>query len=161
VNTYARPSRQQRSASSASVNHEHSEWSTIGERKSLGQQATINTMKRESAAFLATYRPLCRTAQGRRAITKYSLPPYVDGSCRREPDLEAHFPTITALCRGRMFAPRLYEGDRVAYVTKQGRYGLRASLHWRLTALLLVEHRFESHPPSGSVASRPQYPNTT
>lgn len=98
-----------------------------------------------SRAFLATYRPLCRTRQGRVAIAKYGTPPYVDGSCRREPDLEAVFPAITALCRGRMFAPRLHEGDRIAYVTKQGRYGPRLPEHWRLTALLVVECRFENH----------------
>lgn len=102
-------------------------------------------MEDVSRAFLATYRPLCRTEHGRVAIAKYSLAPYVDASCRREPDFEAEFPTITALCRARMFAPRLREGDRVAYVTKQGRYSPQLPDHWRLTALLLVTRRFESH----------------
>jgi hypothetical protein len=108
--------------------------------------AGYNTwMPEVSRAFLATYRPLCRTKQGRAAAAKYAIPPYVDGSCRREPDFEADLPTITALCHGRMFAPRLSKGDRVAYVTKQGRYAAQRPTHWRLTALLIVEHRFESH----------------
>ncbi len=95
-------------------------------------------------AFLATYRPLCRRAAGRQAIVTHQLLPYIDGSCRREPDLELELPTITALCRGAMFAPRLDIGDRVAYVTKRGKYG-GASPHWRLAALLHVSHRFETH----------------
>jgi hypothetical protein len=44
-----------------------------------------------------------------------------------------------------MFAPRLNETDRVAYVTKQGRYDSRLPLHWRLTALLVVIKRLETH----------------
>jgi hypothetical protein len=99
----------------------------------------------ESRAFLTTYRPLCRTKFGRVAIQNHLLPPFLDGSCRREPDLDAQFPSITSLCRGGMFAPRLREGDRVAYITKQGRYDAGLPAHWRLTALLVVNRRFESH----------------
>ena len=95
--------------------------------------------------FLATYRPLCRTATGRNAVKQFALPPYIDGSCRREPDLQSEYPTISALCRARMFAPRLRVGDRVAYITKIGRYGHHQDRHWRLTALLRVERRFDSH----------------
>lgn len=95
-------------------------------------------------AFLASYRPICGTRAGRAAIARYDLPPFIDGSCRREPDLQLQFPAITALCRGGKFAPRLQVGDRVAYVTKRGSYESRER-HWRLTALLQVAHRFESH----------------
>lgn len=95
--------------------------------------------------YLATYRPLCRTGQGREAVERFGLKPFIDGSCRREPDFEAEFPTITALCRGRMFAPRLVVEDRIAYVTKKGRYPVDSAPHWRLVALLRVLHRFESH----------------
>jgi len=48
--------------------------------------------------YVVTYRPLESTATGRRVKTD---PPFADGSCRREPDLESKFPSITALCRGR------------------------------------------------------------
>jgi hypothetical protein len=76
----------------------------------------------EGRCFLATYRPLVRSLAGRQAIQEYSLPPFIDGSCRREPDFESPFPSITATCRGGNFAPRLREGDRVAYLTVRGRY---------------------------------------
>jgi len=97
-----------------------------------------------SRNFLTTYRPLCGTAFGRRSIALHALPPFVDGSCRREPDLQHEWPSISALCRAGSFAPRLREGDKVAYMTKKGFYGQRTP-HWRLTALLQVIHRFESH----------------
>jgi len=95
-------------------------------------------------AFLVSYRPLCRTSAGREAIQSYGLRPYIDGSCRREPDFESARPTITCLCRGGLFAPRLRVGDRVAYISKQGVYS-EGDPHWRLTALLEVRQRFESH----------------
>lgn len=78
--------------------------------------------------FLNSYHPLLRGPA-----------PYIDASCRREPDFEARWPTITALCRRRKFAPRLNVGDRVAYMT------VKVSGGWRLVALLEVEHRFETH----------------
>lgn len=96
-------------------------------------------------SFLTTYRPLCRTRKGREAIQRHAQQPFVDGSCRREPDLESPNAAITALCRGRMFAPRLRVGDQVAYVTKKGRYGEHQRSHWRLVALLSVIERFASH----------------
>jgi hypothetical protein len=94
--------------------------------------------------FVATYRPICGTRAGRAAIARYGLPPFIDGSCRREPDLQLPFPAITALCRAGNFAPRLQVGSYIAYITKRGAYGSRQR-HWRLTALLEVAHRFESH----------------
>jgi hypothetical protein len=97
-----------------------------------------------SGAFLVTYRPIGRTAAGRAAADRFGIPPYVDGSCRREPDFESPYPTITALCRGGNFAPRLKVGHRVAYITKRGAYD-SPEPHWRLTALLRVVRRFESH----------------
>jgi hypothetical protein len=72
------------------------------------------------------------------------LPPFIDGSCRREPDLQLSDPAITALCRAGKFAPHLQVHDRIAYVTKRGAYGSRER-HWRLTALLEVVRRFNSH----------------
>lgn len=96
------------------------------------------------SAYLVTYRPLCRTRAGREACTLFEIPPFVDGSCRREPDLQSEFPSISALCRAGQLAPRLNVGDTVAYVTKLGRYG-EGIHHWRLTALLEVSERFDSH----------------
>ena len=96
--------------------------------------------------YLVSYRPLVGSPTGKCAIKKYGFPPYVDDSCRREPDFEARFPSITAICRGTQFAPRLRESDMVAYITVKGNYqpgpGFR---HWRLTAILKVVKRIDSH----------------
>jgi hypothetical protein len=70
--------------------------------------------------------------------------PFVDGSIRREPDLEHPFPTITCLCRAGKFAPRLTVGDVVAYLTKKATFGTR-SAHRRLVAALRVIEVFDSH----------------
>jgi hypothetical protein len=101
---------------------------------------------RVGRCFLATYRPLVRSASGRQAIQQHSLLPFIDGSCRREPDFESRFPSITATCRGGNFAPRLQVGHRVAYLTVRGRYLGDSESGWRLVAVLRVLHRFESHP---------------
>lgn len=98
-----------------------------------------------SRPFLVSFRPLCRTAFGRRASAQFGLPSFIDGSIRREPDLESKFPSITALCRKGKFAPRLHKADRIAYITKRGAYGPGPETHWRLVALLRVVHRCESH----------------
>ena len=95
--------------------------------------------------FLATFRPLIQSAGGRRAANEHGLPPFVDGSCRREPDFESRFPSITATCRAGAFAPRLRKGDRVAYLTVKGRYRSDVEAGWRLVAVLRVAERFESH----------------
>jgi len=100
---------------------------------------------REGRCFLATYRPLVRSASGRQAIREHSLSPFIDGSCRREPDFESRFPSITATCRGGNFAPRLQVGDRVVYLTVRGRYGGDIESGWRLVAVLRVVCRFDSH----------------
>lgn len=92
--------------------------------------------------FLASYRPLVHNRFGKDAIQKYGHPPFIDGSCRGEPDLESRFPSITAICRCGMFAPRLNERDQVIYMTKKhaAGHGLR-----HLVAALEVVHRFGSH----------------
>lgn len=102
------------------------------------------------AAFLNTYRPLIWNRAGRTASAEHGLPPYVDASCRREPDFEAEFPSISALCRVDKFAPRLHVGDIVAYLTRKGSYGGFNGSHWRLTAVLQVQMRFESHVEAAS-----------
>ena len=95
--------------------------------------------------YLVSYRPLVMNPQGRAAIKKYGFPPYVDDSCRREPDFEAQFPSITALCRGTKFAPRLQESDLAVYITVKHAYSGFPGRHQRLTAVLKVVRRFESH----------------
>jgi hypothetical protein len=94
--------------------------------------------------YLAKYRPLNSTLEGQRAATRFDILPYVDGSCRREPDFECEFPSISALCRGKLFAPHLKEGDEVVYITTKNRYG-EAFRHWRMVASLKVFKHFDSH----------------
>jgi len=99
--------------------------------------------------YLAKYRPLNSTPEGQRALARFNIPPYVDGSCRREPDFECEFPSITALCRGDLFAPHLKEGDEVVYITTKDFYG-GAFRHWRIVARLEILKRFDSHPDAAA-----------
>src|SRR5207245_1497794 len=55
------------------------------------------------------------------------------------------FPSISALCRGANFAPRLERGDFVVYLTTKGRYLNDTVSGWRLIAVLRVLKRFNSH----------------
>lgn len=95
--------------------------------------------------YLASYRPLTMNARGRTAIEDFGLLPYVDHSCRREPDFESQFPSISAICRGSKFAPRISRSDLVVYMTVMGTYSGYRDPHWRLTAILEVVKRFKSH----------------
>ena len=93
--------------------------------------------------FLNSYRSLARFKEGQTAIQN-GMKPYIDYSCRKEPDFRSAYPSISGLCRPN-FAPRLHEGDYVAYITVKGRYGDLPFSHWRLPAILEVVHRFETH----------------
>jgi hypothetical protein len=95
--------------------------------------------------FLASYRPLIQTRQGREAQARHNLLPFVDGSCRREPDFECRFPSITATCRAEKLVSRLQVGDRVVYWTAKGKYlGFSQSAR-HLVAILRVIKKFQSH----------------
>ena len=94
---------------------------------------------------LTSYRPILSKAQGKRAIHDYNFPPFVDGSCRREPDFEIAFPSVTALCRKGKIAPRLFPDDIIVYLTTKGNWLDIGSKPWRLSAVLKVTERFESH----------------
>jgi hypothetical protein len=96
-------------------------------------------------SFLVTFRPLVNRKAGRVAAERFGLPPFIDGSCRREPDLESPVPSISALCRGRNFAPRLHVGDTTVYLATKSSWGGHAERHWRLVAVLRVRERFENH----------------
>ena len=95
--------------------------------------------------FINAFRPLSVNKDGSEASRRFGLPPFIDGSIRREPDLQSRFPSITALCRAGLFAPRLMPGDRLVYVTVKGRYPPYRFPHWRLVALLHVIAKFQSH----------------
>jgi hypothetical protein len=87
--------------------------------------------------YLNSYIPLVANVVGRQAAERFALPPLIDGSIRREPDLEHDYPGISGLCRTDKFAPRLQIGDRVAYMTNKRDLGTAAP-HHRLTAVLEV-----------------------
>jgi hypothetical protein len=95
--------------------------------------------------FLNTYIPLVATSAGRAVSETHAIPPFVDGSIRREPDLEHPYPSISCLCRAGKFAPRLHPGDIVGYMTCKGRYGEPREPHRRLTAVLEVMAVLPSH----------------
>ncbi len=97
------------------------------------------------AYFLASYAPLIMSGEGKLAAKQFRIPPYVDYSCRREPDFESPFPSISAICRATKFVPRLRESDTIVYVTKKHAYPGHPGKHRRLTAILKVTRRFESH----------------
>jgi hypothetical protein len=95
--------------------------------------------------FLVVYRPLIHRSAGRVAAKRFGHPPFLDGSCRREPDFESEFPSISALCRGKRFAPRVHVGDVAVYLATKRRYGGHPASHWRLTAVLRVRERLDDH----------------
>lgn len=94
--------------------------------------------------FLNSYKPLVCNKAGRRACADHDLNPFIDGSIRREPDLEHAHPSISCLCRADKFAPRLQLGDVVGYLTSRVRYG-PGPAEKRLAAVLRVDRRFENH----------------
>jgi hypothetical protein len=94
--------------------------------------------------YLVTYAPLVMSSAGREASSLQGLPPFIDGSIRREPDLEHEYPAISCLCRADNFTPRLKLGDIVGYMTKKAKYK-NPSPHRRLTAILKVRDMFPTH----------------
>jgi hypothetical protein len=104
---------------------------------------------RSACLFLNTYTPLVRSEAGRQASKQCKLPPFIDGSIRREPDLQHKWPAITCLCRADKFAPRLVVGDHVVYMTCTGNWHKlgepKPPRHRRLTAVLRVDAPCESH----------------
>lgn len=94
--------------------------------------------------YLNSYAPLVASKAGRTASKLYGIQPFVDGSIRREPDLEHDYPAITCLCRADKFAPRLAAGDIVAYMLRKDRYGQNYAQR-RLTAVLRVLGVLPSH----------------
>tara|TARA_R110002072_G_scaffold75624_1_gene177865 strand:+ start:8560 stop:9213 length:654 start_codon:yes stop_codon:yes gene_type:complete len=94
--------------------------------------------------YLNTFIPLAVNKFGRKNANAHNLPPFIDGSCRREPDFQNPFPAISQLCRPKKLVPRLSIGDYVIYITKQGRYG-KPSVHWNFIAILEVVDFAQDH----------------
>ena len=98
-----------------------------------------------STIKLNSYRPLCMNKIGRNAISTYHYPPYIDSSCRREPDFQNEYPSISALCRAKIFAPTLREKDIIVYITKKIKQAPYPQKHNSLVAILQVEEIYPSH----------------
>ena len=112
---------------------------------------------RSPAFFLNSYAPLVIRRAGILAAEKFQLKPFIDGSIRREPDLEHPWPSISCLCRAGKFAPRLRVGDIVAYVTKKDRY-TEIKPHQRLTSILRVHKLFDTHLDAAQWYSARKFP---
>ncbi len=95
--------------------------------------------------YLNSFRPLCKTEIGRQAIIKYNHHPFIDASCRREPDLENTFPSISSICRQGNFAPRLRENDIVVYLSVKRKYYDDKEDNNKLIAILQVDKVFDTH----------------
>jgi len=91
------------------------------------------------SVYLNSFCPLCCTKAGREAVKTYKLHPYIDGSCRREPDFENELPVITGLCRPG-FASKLNKGDIVVYKTNKRGVGSK-----KVVAILKVIQTFDNH----------------
>lgn len=94
---------------------------------------------------IVSFHPLCKNIIGLKAIEKFGLPPFIDGSCRREPDFENPFPSISALCRQGQFAPHLKVNDIIVYITIKGNYSPFNESHNRLVGILQVKEIYGSH----------------
>jgi hypothetical protein len=92
------------------------------------------------AIYLNSYYPLCCNKKGKKALGKNKdLKPYIDGSCRREPDFDNEKPCITGLCRPG-FAQKLSEDDLVIYVTNKR--GIKSR---KIVAVFKVIKVFDNH----------------
>lgn len=94
---------------------------------------------------LVSFRPLCSSDIGIRAINTHQYKPYIDFSCRREPDFDNVYPSISALCRKSKLAPHLKAKDIIIYTTLLGIYPPITAPHYRLVAILQVEQTYPTH----------------
>ena len=94
---------------------------------------------------LNSFLPLCLNTFGQRAIQIYNFPPFIDASCRREPDFQNPYPSISSLCRQEIFAPHLRPNHIVVYITVMGHYPPYSEAHHRLVAILQVLDTYSTH----------------
>jgi hypothetical protein len=91
--------------------------------------------------YLLSYVPLANSTEGRAVATRNRIPPYVDASCRREPDFELASPFVSGLCRP-SFVATLNVGDLLVYMTKMSAVHRSGR---RLVAVLELVRAFGSH----------------
>lgn len=93
---------------------------------------------------VASFNPLCYSKTGILGCNT-GLKPFIDASCRREPDLENEYPSISAICRKGKFAPHLDKGNIIVYITNKGRYLADDDASYKLVAILEVIEKCENH----------------
>ena len=91
--------------------------------------------------YLLSYAPLANSTYGRGVAAQNGIAPYVDASCRREPDFELDSAFVSGLCRPRFIAT-LAVGDVLVYVTKKSTVHREGR---RLVAVLQLNRPFASH----------------
>ncbi len=107
--------------------------------------------------WINKYRPLAASKGGIRAADRAGEPLFVDASHRREPYLSEKLATISSICRGMQFAPRLRKGDAVVYLTTK-LYAGDAQGSNRLTAVLELVEQFQSHEEAAAWLKRKGLP---
>jgi len=95
--------------------------------------------------WINKYRPLAASRGGVQAAASAGDALFVDGSHRREPYLSRDLATISSICRGRNFAPRLEIGDVVVYLTTKAHHADDTEKSIRLPAVLEVVQMHPSH----------------
>ena len=108
--------------------------------------------------WINKYHPLAESDGGIEAAKRAREPLFVDASHRREPYLSQELATISSICRGMQFAPRLEIGDVVVYLTTKARYLGEMRESNRLTAVLKIVERFESHGDAATWLRKKQFP---
>ncbi len=96
--------------------------------------------------YLLSYTPMANSKHGREVAAHNGIPPYVDASCRREPDFELPEPFISGLCRP-SFVAHLELSDTIVYITNKSE--IRGEKR-RLVAILQLNQMFPSHEAAAS-----------
>jgi hypothetical protein len=90
--------------------------------------------------YLVSYTSLANSRRGRNVANAQGIPPYVEFSCRREPDFESDPPFISGLC-GPQFVASLQTSDVLIYFTKKSATHTEGQ---RLVAVLELDQVFSS-----------------
>jgi hypothetical protein len=94
--------------------------------------------------YLNTFCPLGSSATGRAASYLFNLPPYIEGSARREPDFQHARPCITGMVNSQLVR-KLEEGDLVVYMADDLQHAGK-----RIVAVLKVIGKMPGHRAAAS-----------
>jgi hypothetical protein len=102
--------------------------------------------------YLNTFCPLGSSVTGRAASYLFNLPPYIEGSARREPDFQHARPCITGMVNPQL-VKKLEEGDFVVYMADDFRHAGK-----RIVAVLKVIGKMQSHRSAASWYINEEFP---